>query len=236
MVAVCVARLAYVAPCRVAAAREVTKVITMNDVTTLLANPAFQAIMANVTKAYGNELPRPWPTKMAGIMPTAAELAIAQCLGIRSPGKYCLGVAMSLRGDGTTSPQMIAAVGDPKHNVRTALMRSGYLRVDDSQRTGNGNYKVYRSTLTAKGVAKVLRKAASVAAEMQPPAPKAAAKRPAAKPQATPPVEAKPAATLVAGTPPKATNGHGKPAVTPPKAQGAPTVPPKAAPQPPASK
>lgn len=117
--------------------------------------------MTNHATYYSKTLFKGWP-KQAGNKPGDDLLGIAHTFG--RAGKQSMALAMALRPEGVSAPQVTLACGAPQNNHRIKLCGQGYFKVVEAPKTEQG-HTVYRVELTAKGKAKVERvKAASAAA------------------------------------------------------------------------
>ena len=144
-----------------------------------------------------------WQAKAMGNKPTEANLEAAHMLGCK-PGKQALAVAMGLRPDGVTNPQVLYACGNPQNNKRAGLVADAYLKRERAARTAEG-HEVYKYTVTPKGLKRIeTNKAREAALEA---AAKVAESKPA-KVVAKPKGEAKAKA-------PKVSKAKGKPTVPP---------------------
>ncbi len=97
-----------------------------------------------------------WSTKTHGTRPTADLLNTAHAFG--RPGKQSLVLAMALRPEGMTRPQMLHACGAPQMNHvfgKAGLVAAGLAKRDMSAGYNAAGAMVYRITLTPKGLARV---------------------------------------------------------------------------------
>ena len=155
-----------------------------------------------------------WQTKVLGPKPTAEMLANIHGLGAR-PGKQALANAMALRDCGVTGSQIVIACGAPQLNKLRGFITDALLKREAAAPSPEG-HKVYKVTITAKGLKRIesaKAKAAALEAEGKntgETAPKAAKPKKAAKAtaKAKGARKAKPA-TPVAATP---ENGTSEPA------------------------
>jgi hypothetical protein len=106
----------------------------------------------NVLKHYAPQF-KSWVAKTHGPKPTASMFEQAHGLGCR-PGKQALAVAMGLRPEGVTNPQVLMACGNPQNNKRGGLVTDGYLKRNAAAKTAEG-HEVYQYTVTAKGLKRI---------------------------------------------------------------------------------
>lgn len=152
---------------------------------TFNANEALKPYV-NMTKGWA---------KQAGTKPTGEALATVHALGAR-PGKQAMALAMALRPEGVTGPQIVLACGAPQLNKMRDTAAKGLVKFVAMPITEAG-HKVYRIELTAKGTAKVDKaKAAPADADT-----KAAKPRKAAKPSKPKADKAAPAVTTAPAAP-----------------------------------
>src|SRR5271167_2942715 len=121
--------------------------------------------MTEHTKHYAPQF-KAWAVKTHGPRPTEVQLEQAHMLGCK-PGKQALAVAMGLRDEGVTNPQVLHACGNPQNNKRAGLVTDSYLKRERMARTPEG-HEAYKYTVTPKGIKRIdtnkAREAASEAA------------------------------------------------------------------------
>ena len=117
--------------------------------------------MTNHSANY-NEFFKTWAVKTHGSKPSEAMIEQAHLLGC-AHGKQCLVVAMSLRPEGVTRPQMLHAVGNPQANKMGGLVTDAYLKRDMSK-AKLGVHTVYKNDVTPKGQKRIDSRKAAIAA------------------------------------------------------------------------
>lgn len=108
--------------------------------------------MTNVLTHYAPQF-KTWAVKTHGSKPTALMFEQAHGLGCR-PGKQALAVAMGLRPEGVTNPQVLHTCGNPQNNKRGGLVTDGYLKRMPAAKTAEG-HEVYQYTVSPKGLKRI---------------------------------------------------------------------------------
>jgi hypothetical protein len=148
----------------------------------------------DITGTYADTF-KSWDSKRLGAKPSVNDLDTIHKLGARA-GKQALANAMALRPQGVTGSEIVIACGAPQLNKMRGFITDGLLK-REALPPRNG-HTVYKTTLTAKGAARI--KGAAKAAT---PAPAKAKKKAKAKVKPVEPVVVQDApiqATVPSGT------------------------------------
>jgi hypothetical protein len=106
--------------------------------------------MTDFANAAGYAL-KHWSTKLFGDKPSPELLKLATYFAKGRPGNNTLCLAMAMRPEGVTSPQMVSCVGDVKHNHRRDQIEAGLIAYDPEPAKNEKHHLVYHVVVTAKG-------------------------------------------------------------------------------------
>lgn len=112
-----------------------------------------------------------WPTALAGAVVTAEHVAQAANLCKRNGTAKHLGLAMTLRADGATQPEINAATGDTQVNAIRDAKDLGFVKLEEvGRRNGHKVYKISLVEPKAKATRKRTAKAKAKAEQPETPA------------------------------------------------------------------
>lgn len=104
----------------------------------------------NLSSAYASFL-KSWDSKKAGAKPTDREFQLVQDLGMKAGTKVSFAISMMLREKGSTSPEIIAAVGTQQLVMAGTLAKAGKLvKVAVPSRNGHKVYAFKLGKVSAK--------------------------------------------------------------------------------------